>query len=305
LKEFLMPQIEVSAVLPYFLRLENGDYLSQRDSKSYRLTLQNISIAVNGTSQEERTQALFSFDGNAASDDEVQRLKTQEVEELLRQTNRLLRWYRASTGRAEVTELARAQASPFWFRVVDEQKIVSPLWTEPITFESSPLPFALGQTLQSVTQAVRNGLSEKSDPEVSKLFLLDAEQSLREGRFRETVLFCWSAIDSTFDQKYKELAASVIKNKADYNSFVNFRDATMRYRMSAGLHFCTGQSLYDNRALWVNLFKSYTKRNSIIHDGDSAQETDAESALSVARQVVGFLATLKPQIQNKGNGIVT
>ncbi len=300
-----MPKIKIAAVLPYFLRLENGDYPSHIDKKSYLLTLQDTSSEGNNPAQEKRSQVSSIFDGNTTSDDEVQLLKIQEVEKLLQQTNRLLRWYRASTGRAEVTELTRAQASPFQFSSVQDEENGSSVWIEPITFEASPLPFASGQTVASLTQTVRVGLIEKGDPEVSKLFLLDAEQSLRAGRFRETVLFCWSAIDSTFDQKYKALAASVIKNKADYNSFVNFRDATMRYRMSAGLHFCTGQSLYDQPELWVNLFTSYTKRNSIIHDGASAQETDAELALLAAQQVIEFLRALKPKPQSTGNETLT
>ncbi len=293
-----MPQIEIAAVLPYFLRLENGDYPSQVGNRSYLLTLQDTSSRASNRAQEKRTQVSSIFDGNATSDDEVQHIKTQEVERLLQQINRLLRWYRAVTGRATVTELPRAEVSPFRFRIVNGEENASLTWNESILFEASPLPLDSGQTEQSVTQAVRNGLAEKNDPAVSTLFLLDAKQASLDGRFREAVLFCWSAIDSTFDQKYKALAASIIKNKADYNSFVNFRDATMRYRMSAGLHFCTGQSLYDKPELWVNLFKSYTKRNSIIHDGDSAQETDAELALSVARQIVDFLDTLKPKAKN-------
>ena len=80
----------------------------------------------------------------------------------------------------------------------------------------------------------------------------------------------------------------------------NFRNASMRYRMSAGLYFCTGKSLYEQPdGLWTNLLESYSKRNSIIHDGASAQETDAELALSVARQVVKVMASLKPKDQKK------
>ena len=291
-----MPRIEIASLLPYFLRLENGQYPTQFDGKSYLLSLQDVDSASDGLSSTKLTQVSFVFTGIAASDDEVQRFKTYQVEGLLRQTNRLLRWYRASTGLATVTELTRAQASPYLFRILGERENTSEIWAQEIRFESSPLPLASGQTVQTVTEAVRKGLTGKNDPEVSTLFLLDAEQALLEGRFRESVLFCWSAIDSTFDRKYKTLISSVIDDKDEREALTNFRNASMRYRMSAGLHFCTGASLYDQpNDLWTKLFTSYGKRNLIIHDGASAQEADAELALSVARQVISFLAVLKPK----------
>ena len=69
----------------------------------------------------------------------------------------------------------------------------------------------------------------------------------------------------------------------------------MRYRMSAGLLFCTGQSLYEQPDdLWTNLNLSYSKRNKIIHEGEFAQEAEAVLSMKVARQIIAFLATLKP-----------
>ncbi len=296
-----MPQIEIAFVVPYFLLLEDGEYPTGLDGKNYLLLLKAVDTA-GDEAFPKRTQVSSRFEGTAVLESDIQRLKFSQIEKLLQQTNRLLRWYRVTTGQAEVTELARAQASPYHFRIVKEEQNTSPIWTEPIIFEASPLPLGSGQTMQGVTQAVRTGLSGKNDPEVSGLFLLDAEQSLREGRFRETVLFCWSAIDSTFSQKYKTLVDSAIAGADERESFINFRNASMRYRMSAGLYFCTGFSLYEQPdELWVKLFGSYSKRNKIIHDGDSAQETDAELALLVARQVIKFLATLQPKPQNNGS----
>lgn len=297
-----MPQIEVTIVLPYLLRLENGVYSASLKGKSYHFSLQDVAMAAEGTASVKRTQISSSFSDNAAVDDEVQRVKTQEAEQLLRQTNRLLRWYRAVTGRATITELPRAEASPFLFRVINGAEDTSPLWGEAIRFEFSPLNLIFGQTDQSITQTVRSGLTGQKDPEVSVLFLLDAEQASREGRFREAVLFCWSAIDSTFSLKYKSLIQGTVKGENERESFTNFRNASMRYRMSAGLYFCTGVSIYDQPdALWENLTESYGKRNSIIHDGATAQEADAELALLVARRVISFLKTLTAKPQNKGS----
>ena len=64
------------------------------------------------------------------------------------------------------------------------------------------------------------------------------------------------------------------------------------------------RSFSDDRAVtcrvrpaifWGNLGRSYKKRNSIIHSGETAQEADAELALSVARKVVEIMASLKPK----------
>lgn len=300
-----MPQIEVAIVLPYLLRLENGIYSASLKGKSYQFSLQGVGMAAEGTATVKRTRSSCIFSDTAAVDDEVQQVKTQEAEQLLRQTNRLLRWYRAVTGRGTITELPRAEASPFLFRAINGAEDASPLRGEPILFEFSPLNLDFGQTEQSITQAIRSGLTGQDDPEVSALFLLDAEQALREGRFREAVLFCWSAIASTFSQKYKLLIQGTVEGANERESFTNYRNASMRYRMSAGLYFCTGVSIYDQPdSLWEKLTESYSKRNSIIHDGASAQEADADLALSVARQVINFLATLGPKPQNKGNAAI-
>lgn len=239
------------------------------------------------------TSVSAVFDAAIALQSE-QRFEEQkkEFERLLRRTNRLIRWYRSETRQAAVVELTRAQASPPSFTEVDSGLP----WGIPLSIESDPPLLPINSNITTVAEAVRKGLAGPADPEVASLFLLDAEQARRDGRFRETVLFCWSAIDSTFSQKYITLVGSVIDDKNERESFINFRNASMRYRMSAGLHFFAGISLYDqSNNLWTNLTSSYSKRNKIIHEGASAQEADAELALHVAREVVRLLDSLKPK----------
>ena len=66
--------------------------------------------------------------------------------------------------------------------------------------------------------------------------------------------------------------------------------------MSAVLFLTTGRSLFREQAgFWNSLSKSYTKRNKIIHAGETAQEEDAETALLMAHQVVELMASLKPK----------
>ena len=180
-----MVQLEIAIMLPYFLLLENGSYSTGLDSSSQQLNPQDVDDSSDGAFPK-RTQVSSIFRSDAASDNDIQRRKIREVEELLRQTNRLLRWYRVETRRAAVTELTRIQASPFYFRSKGED--VSELWLEAVTFEPSLLPLDNGPSIQNVTKAVKKGLAGRNDPEVSRLFLLDAEQALKDGRFREAVL---------------------------------------------------------------------------------------------------------------------
>lgn len=55
------------------------------------------------------------------------------------------------------------------------------------------------------------------------------------------------------------------------------------------MHLVANRSLYREPGLWADLSRSYDRRNSIIHRGDSATETDAELALGVARRIVAIM----------------
>lgn len=289
-----MPQIEITFLLPYFLLLENGQYSTSSDTKDHPLFLRDVDT-VDNHAFPKRTQVSLRFEGNAVSDDDIQHLKSSQIEKLLQQTNRLLRWYRAETGRSAITEVTRIQASPFVFRSND--KNIPSLYLREVSFESSSLPLNNTQTVQRVTKAVKKGLASKSDPEVSRLFLLDAEQALRDGRFRECVLFCWSTIDTTFNSKYEQLVDLMLAEEwSGGREWLKDPRFGMRNKMSAVLFLLTGRSLArETGDLWVNLGQSYKKRNSIIHTGETAQEADAETALSVARQVVTVMDALKPK----------
>ncbi len=140
-------------------------------------------------------------------------------------------------------------------------------------------------------------MADGRDPEVASLFLLDAEQARRDGRFREAVLFCWSTIDAAFNTKYETLVDEVLTGE-----WGKGRDAVkdnrfgMKNKMSAVLFLITGRSFFrEPNNFWDDLAKSYSKRNEIIHSGGTAQEADAELALSVAHQVVKVMASAKPK----------
>jgi hypothetical protein len=141
---------------------------------------------------------------------------------------------------------------------------------------------------------VRQGLSGKTDPDVATLNLLDAEYALSVGRFREAVLLCWGAIDSTFVRKFKRLVDDRLSDEwPDGRDFLKGIDFGLRHKMTTGLRLLAGRSLYtEPDGFWQDLSASYGLRNKIIHDGQIAHEDDAKLGIRVARKVVEIVASL-------------
>jgi hypothetical protein len=75
--------------------------------------------------------------------------------------------------------------------------------------------------------AVRKGLAGKTDTDVAALNLLDAEYALSVGCFREAVLLCWGAIDSTFVRKFK----SLVDEWSEGRDFLKGIDFGLRHKM--------------------------------------------------------------------------
>lgn len=289
--ETLTP-IRVSIVLPYLLRLPSGSYPFSTQGKSLDLREQVV-LDANGY-EAKRTAVSLTFEASLPAESEANfALKQRQFRSLLEQTNRLIRWDRTETRLASVVEITRVQASPFVFAV---EKNGLP-WGDPLIFEADPPALSTPRSRASISKSVRAGMADGRDPEVASLFLLDAEQARRDGRFREAVLFCWSTIDATFNTKYETLVDEVL-----IGEWGKGRDAVkdnrfgMKNKMSAVLFLITGRSFFrEPNNFWDDLAKSYSKRNEIIHSGGTAQEADAELALSVAHQVVKVMASAKPK----------
>ncbi len=210
----------------------------------------------------------------------------------MRRVNRLLRWYRVATGQAAIIELTRAQASPFRFIVEGTGAV----WggDAPLEYEAASLPVPAKGSRASFGDTVRQGLGEATDPDVAALNLLDAEYALSVGRFRESVLLCWGAIDSTFVRKFKRLVDDRLTDEwPDGRDFLKGIDFGLRHKMTTGLRFVAGRSLYtEPDGFWQDLSASYGLRNKIIHDGQIAHEDDAKLAIKVARKLVQLVASL-------------
>jgi hypothetical protein len=223
--------------------------------------------------------------------DEVQRLRARDVEQFLRRVNKLLRWYRTVTRRAEVTELTAAQASPFQFALTAGTGVRE--WVTPYVVEATgPQPASL--TPAETSRAVRDGLRGGNDPDVAALFLLDAERALHQGRFRETVLFSWSTIDSVFNRQFDLLANTVLDGeRSEARKFITGTEFGLRHKMTAAMHLLANRSLYrEPEGFWEQLSASYGKRNRIIHRGENAAEEEAILALNVARRVVDIMESI-------------
>jgi hypothetical protein len=279
-----MPEVRVSFLLPSFLRIASGEY----EAGPHQARIEVLDpLLLEDTVPRTRVRAQFSHDD---TDDQnvIQRQKARDADQLLWGANRLLRWYRAVTHRAEVVEVTRAQASPFEFEMLGGA--VDPGWGSPLRYEAAG-PEPLDMPNAEITQRVRNGFGSGQEPDVSQLFLLDADRALTQGRFREAVLFCWSTIDSVFSQKYDSLVAVALAGEwSKAREFFTGVDFGMKNKMTAALFLVCQQSLYQQPGnFWERLSTSYTKRNHIIHRGETASEDEARQAIAVAEQVIQIM----------------
>ncbi|MGH7140432.1 MAG: hypothetical protein ACREHD_32255 [Pirellulales bacterium] len=280
-----MPDVRVAIRVPYLLLLPDDDY--QTPAVGGSILAREIIARDPSTGREAaRTElsAVFACPWDSG-DERAKQICVAQADGLLRRTNHLLRWYRTLSRQPHITELSRAQASPFSFT----KQITENEWCEPLKYEAAPEPSPAN--IAELHDALREGLTSAAEPSVASLSLLDADYAIRTGRFREAFLFCWSAIDSTFSTKYEALVDKALAGEwADARRFFRgHADIPMRHRMSAVMHLVANRSLYREPALWDDLSRSYDHRNAIIHDGASATESDAELALSVAKRVVAIM----------------
>jgi hypothetical protein len=305
-----MPRVQASFVLPYHLEIQSGVYptghagreLEVQEIGPWSMTVSTAhplpGMSFSGVSESSSFQpttvvSITEDMPDTEQPDEQRELNARLADQLLLLTNRLLRSYRAITRNAAITELSRAEASPFRFRVVSgESGPVS--WRTTLKYGST-LAESPAQTTQTITERMRNLLASGSEPDVADLFLLDAELAIHEGRFREAVLFCWSTIDSSFSRKYDQLVDSTLTGEwSESRLFFKGLDFGLRNKMTAALFLVTGRSFFREPGdFWQRISTSYNKRNSIIHRGENAHENDARMALDVARRVVEIMAELQ------------
>ena len=286
-----MANVRISIHLPYLVVLPPGEYPTPGVGGSVCLA-DGLVTNPNGAS-EARSEVSSVFDpSDAAGSDTQARKRQSEADLLLRRVNRLLRWYRVVTGHAAVIELTRAQASPFRFAVDG----TGATWggDAALEYEAASLPLLAKDSCANFGDAVRQGLAGRKDPDVAALNVLDARYALSVGRFRESVLLCWAAIDSTFVRKFKGLVAARLKDHwKEGHDFLNGPNVGLRQKMTVGLLLLNCPPLHTRpENFWNKLSESYDLRNKIIHEGQVAQERDAEEAIKVAQEIVQIVAEL-------------
>jgi hypothetical protein len=291
-----MTIVRVAIVLPYHLSLPRGEYRGDAgDSIKLARVLQLGGEQDDGP----RTQisAVFGADDNADRDSASSQA-AREASRLLRQTNRLLRWYRQLTSIPSILEVTRAQVSPFRFFVIDDglsRGLPPKSWVLPVLeFEAEePTPQQFSNSDQ-LAASLRQRLSSSAEPDVAQLNLLDARHAKSVGRFRESVLLSWSVIDSSFVSKFEALVEERLSEEwGETRKFLKGQDFGLRHKMTSGLRLIAGRSLFNEpNDFWKKLSESYDKRNRIIHAGAAADEDDAQNAIDVATQVVRIVSTL-------------
>jgi len=290
-----MALVRVTIQLPFRLRLLEGDYPTPEPG--YPLHVRGYLQSIGGPPLTYRgnTSVWTRFDAaELPSPDEAQKLKAESASRLLRGTNRLLQWYRVSTGDSDINELTPAEASPFQFTFDDHPAIP---WSDDstLTFEISKPKMRRAVKLSELSERVRAELTRNAVPPLTDLLLLDAEQAARLGRYREAVLLCWSVIDGAFNRKYERLVeARLVGEWTSAKQFLTGVDFGMRNKMTAALFLVCGKSLFRELgpADWERLSNSYSKRNDIIHRGDMASDTEAEQAIRIAQRVIAVLQNI-------------
>jgi hypothetical protein len=193
-----MPGVFATIVLPHLLRLPDGPF-GPLHCRHHALT--------GGTTGESLTSVSLRFEvPEPVSEEQQETLKAGYAQRLLREANRLLRWYRAVSGQTEIVELTRVEASPFEFTVEE----TGAAWGGDPIFYAQEVFSGIPKSMGEIAAQIRAGLDGGGEPDVADLFLLDAEEARKSGRFRESVLFCWSTIDSTFNRRYAALVEQAL-----------------------------------------------------------------------------------------------
>jgi hypothetical protein len=112
---------------------------------------------------------------------------------------------------------------------------------------------------------------------------------MHDGRFREAVLLCWSAIDAVFNHKDDSLVNLALEGEwRAAREFFTGVDFGLRNKMSAVMHLVANRSLFrEPDDLWTTLSTSYDKRNAIVHRGRTLQRMNLLWRLNLLGESLG------------------
>ncbi len=220
------------------------------------------------------------------------------AEELLDLVNRLLRWYRYLTSDFAVTELTQTRVGYFHFR--DESG--DPWGPQAGRWQLASPNLAMDDVHdpEQTRDELLAALAGSDDPPVWHLLLADAQLALTEGRYRESVLHSWSAIESCFGYHYHRWARARTDLSSDERQGLVGRDMSLANQMTAGLRFVAGQSLHELLGDdWIQRRRSYQARNAIVHEGQAASIADAMGSVAFAQRVIEVVEQLAAERRQK------
>jgi hypothetical protein len=269
--------IEVVFRLPYSLVLPEGEYFIS--PRRHTLQMTHPEVLEYTSAGEAVIEALFNQEAKRC------------IGITLSAVNRLIQWYRFHTQHAQAIELQKEQVSPILlFRVQGEER-------QTYAYEySQPARRPQQPTSEQLNQLNLDFLQRRGPP-TEHLLLLDAQEALKEFRHREAVLLAWSAIETRLGPF---LRAKLLESLPDLNfdrdgAGANFeRDLHFLTCVDALLQLLTGFSFRTDITpeFWNQLRTSRNHRNSVVHRGGDADESEARLAVEVAKVFVNQIDRL-------------
>ena len=198
--------------------------------------------------------------------------------------NRLIDWYRVQTGRHHITQLVFLQVE--FAQLLD---VGPPRRGLRVHRHEEPKPVDEPLSDDQVQTLQQNLISPQPPPLTDRL-LLDAEEALRQHRYKECILICWSAIESIFDPL---LRAKLQERLPD----IGFEIGQAGWNIERDLWFFTRLDILPRLLadfsfkelpddFWNRFQRSRNVRNQVVHEGEDVEEDDAANTLATTREFV-------------------
>jgi hypothetical protein len=295
-----MTTIQMQILLPHLIAIPDGVYevYAARHIRALQLS-QPTQIAYETEFGQEvlscEAQSLVSMDFETdldlTADQNVVNEFSRCTNITLTTANRLIDWYRVQTGRHHITPLVFPQIE--FAQLIDmgpPQRSLQVYAHEETTPTDEPLDAEEIQTL-------RQNLQSPRPPELTDRLLLDAKEALNQHRYKECILICWSAIESTLDPL---LRAKLRDRLPD----IGFDIGQAGWNIERDLWFFTRLDVlprlladFSFRELpddfWNRLQRSRNARNQVVHQAEEVVEADAQNALDVTLEFVAAVEAFR------------
>jgi hypothetical protein len=288
-----MKTIQMQILLPFMIAIPDGTYQVYAARHLRTLQLSRPTQMVYETRSGQKVipceeQSLVSMDFETDVDLTEAQYVVNEFSRCtnitLTTVNRLIDWYRVQTERHHITPLVFPQTE--FAQLIDvgpPRRSLQMYYHE----ETTPTNELLSD---EKVQTLRQNLQNPQPPPLTERLLLDAGEALSQHRYKECILICWSAIESTFDPlfraKLKERLPDIgfDMGQAGWNierDLWFFTRLDVLPRLLADFSF---KGLPDD--FWNRLQRSRNVRNQVVHEGGDVEEDDAANTLAVAREFV-------------------